>query len=235
MLRALRWRRRAGVIGAGVIAAGVIGVAVVVFAGANVGGDPTPGWAASNDARSELLDRLEAGTTTTWSMTTRFHRETPAGPLDADLQQLNRQPDWLTVGFGSVRGVWKGQTIDCANAPGGKLCGQAVAVDPTADPSASVDALRSATGRRGTARVRRDGTTRAAGRQGRCYSVIPRRDRTDRRTVTQYCLTRDGIPIRVRVRRPDSSDTATAEKIRTTVTDADFERLLVGYPISPPG
>ncbi len=223
MVRALRWRRGVA----------VIGLAGLVLAGATVVSDPMPGWSASADARRELLERLERGSTTTWAMTTSFHRTTPAGPLDADLEQLNRQPDWLTAGFGSVRGVWNGQTIDCANAPGGQLCGPSAAVDPSVDPRASVEALRSATGRDGTARVRRDGTVRAAGRRGRCYSVIPRRDRTDRATVTQYCLTRNGIPIRVRVRRPDSSDTATAEKIRTRVTDADFERLLAGYPISP--
>jgi hypothetical protein len=192
------------------------------------------GWSA-DDARSELLARLERGATTTWAMKTRFHRETPAGPLDAELDQLNRQPDWLTAGFGSVRGVWRGQTIDCANAPGGKLCGPAATVDPAVDARTSIRDLRAATAASGTARVRRDGTARAAGRRGRCFSVIPRRNRTDRRTVTQYCLTRDGIPIRVRVRRPDSTDTATAKEIRTTVTDADFDRLLDGYPISPPG
>jgi len=223
MLTARRRRRTAGTALAGVLAI----ISVMTMGGA-------PGWAASGDARRELLTRLERGATTTWVMRTRFHRETPAGPLDATLEQLNRQPDWLTAGFGSVRGVWNGQTVDCANAPGGKLCGPAAAVDPTIGARTSIKALRTATGSRGTARVRRDGSTRAAGRRGRCFSVVPRRDRTDRRTVTQYCLTRDGIPLRVRVRRTDSDDTATARKIRTTVTDADFERLLRGYPISPP-
>ena len=175
----------------------------------------------------ELLARLERGVTTTWAMTTQFHRETPAGPLDAKLEQLNRQPDWLTAGFGSVRGVWNGQTVDCANAPGGKLCGPAAAVDPTVgarDLGAGPADRHRPRGNR--ARAARTGRMRAAGRRGRCYSVLPRRDRTDRRTVTQYCLTRDGIPLRVRVRRADSSDIATAQEIRTTVTDADFERLL---------
>jgi hypothetical protein len=212
----------------------MIAVAVVALTGVTTGGAPPAAWGDVGDARSELLARLERGATTTWAMRTRFHRTTPAGPLDAELEQLNRPPDWLTVGFGSVRGVWDGQTVDCANAPGGKLCGPATAVDPALDPTASVEKLRTATGREGTARVRRDGTVRAAGRRSRCYSVIPRRDRTDRRTVTQYCLTRDGIPLRVRVRRPDSSDTATAKEIRTAVTDADFDRLLAGYPIGPP-
>lgn len=166
-------------------------------------------------------------------MTTRFHRETPAGPLDAKLEQLNRQPDWLTTGFGSVRGVWKGRTIDCVNAPGGKLCGPAAVLDPTVGARTSVTALRTATRHRGTARVRRDGSIRAAGREGRCFSVLPRHGRTRLRSVTQYCLTPDGIPVRVRVRRVDSTDVATALAISTTVTDADFERLLRGYPISP--
>jgi hypothetical protein len=223
MLSARRRRRLAGTIGAGVLA----------IVSATAMGEPNPGWAGSGDARHELLARLERGASTTWAVTTQFHRTTPAGPLDATLEQLNRQPDWLTAGFGSVRGVWKRQTVDCATGPGGKLCGPAAAVDPAISAHTSVAALRKATGREGTARVRRDGTTRSAGRRGRCYSVVPRRNRTDRRIVTQYCLTRDGIPVRVRVRRKDSSDTATALKIRTTVTDADFEHLLEGYPISP--
>ncbi|MGZ8764503.1 MAG: hypothetical protein ACXW2C_02270 [Acidimicrobiia bacterium] len=229
MLSARRRRRPAGVIGAG-----VIGVGVLVLVGTFSGCAATSGGGGSEAARRELLARLERGATTTWAMTTQFHRETPAGPLDAKLEQLNRQPDWLTVGFGSVRGVWNGQTIDCASAPSGKLCGPAAAVDPAVDARTSVADLRTATGPKGTARVRRDGTIRAAGRRAHCYSVVPRRDRADRRAVTQYCLTRDGIPLRVRVRRTDTSDTATAQEIRTTVADADFERLLTGYPISPP-
>lgn len=221
-------------IGLGLVGLGLLGLGTLVVARlASSGG--SSGWAASGEARQELLARLERGTTTTWAMRTRFHRETPAGPLDADLEQLNRQPDWLTVGFGSVRGVWNGRTIDCANAPGGKLCGPAADPGPTGDARTSVRDLREATASDGTARVRREGTVRAAGRRGRCYSVVPRRARTDRQTVTQYCLTRNGIPLRVRVRRPDSSDTATAREIRTTVTDADFERLLAGYPIGPQG
>jgi hypothetical protein len=194
-------------------------------------GFTSPVWAASGDARNDLLQRLERGVTTTWAMTAQFHRETPAGPLDAKLQQVNRQPDWLTAGFGSVRGVWNARTIDCATAPGGKLCGPAAAVDATVGARASVKALRKATGRHGTARVRRDGTIRAAGRRGRCFSVLPRRH-TGRHSFTQYCLTPDGIPVRVSVRRADSSDVATALEISETVTDADFERLLQGYPIS---
>jgi len=189
------------------------------------------GWAASDDARADLLHRLERGVETTWAMTTRFHRDTPAGPLDANLQQINRQPDWLTAGFGSVRGVWNGRSIDCANAPGGKLCGPGSAVEPTAGARASLAALRTATGRRGTEQVRSDGSVRAAGRRGRCFSVRPRHFRAARDTTTEYCLTTDGIPLRVGVKRPDSSDIATARTIRTTVTDADFTRLLRGYPI----
>ena len=165
-------------------------------------------------------------------MTTRFHRKTPSGPLDANLEQINRQPDWLTAGFGSVRGVWNGRSIDCANAPGGKLCGPPSQVEPATGARASLAALRTATGRRGTARVRRDGSVRAAGRRGRCFSVVPRRGPTGSGTVTEYCLTADGIPLRVGVKRPDSSDVATAEVIHTKVTDADFARLLRGYPIS---
>jgi hypothetical protein len=213
--------------------AGAIGAGAIAIVIATSAGGTTAGWTSSDDARHELLARLEQGASTTWALTTQFHRTTPAGPLDAKLEQLNRQPDWLTAGFGSVRGVWNGHTVDCATAPGGKLCGPTAAVDPTISGHTSVAALRKATGKDGTARVRRDGTTRAAGRRGRCYSVLPRRGRTDRRTVTQYCLTRDGIPVRVRVRRTDSSDTATALKIRTTVTDTDFQHLLEGYPISP--
>jgi hypothetical protein len=214
--------------------AGVVGAGILVLVAVTFMTEASPARGGPDDPRGELLARLERGLTTTWAMTTKFHRETPAGPLDAKLEQLNRQPDWLTAGFGSLRGVWKGQTVDCADAPGGALCGPAAAADLAISARTSVKALRTVTGGGGTARVRRDGTTRAAGRRGRCYSVLPRRDRTDRRTVTQYCLTRDGIPLRVRVRRVDSSDTATAQKIRTEVTDADFERLLTGYPISPP-
>ena len=228
MLSARRRRRPVVAIAVGLVT--LMGMSVVGITLA----DASPVGATSGDPRRDLLARLERGATTTWAMKTRFHRTTPAGPLDANLEQLNRQPDWLTAGFGSVRGVWNGKTVDCANAPGGKLCGPTAAVDPTISARTSVAALRAETGRRGTARVRRDGTVDAAGRRGRCYSVVPRRDRTDRRTVTQYCLTRDGIPLRVRVRRTDSSDTATALQIRTTVTDADFAHLLEGYPISPP-
>ena len=224
MLPAMRRRHRVGVFVAGVVVLAAVGSITVA----------SPVRGAPEDPRDELLVRLERGVTTTWAMTTKFHRDTPAGPLDAKLEQLNRQPDWLSAGFGSVRGVWKGQTVDCANAPGGPLCGPAATVDPTISARTSVKALRNATGRGGTARVRRDGSTRAAGRRGHCYSVLPRRDRTARRTVTQYCLTRNGIPLRVRVRRADSSDTATAQTVRTEVTDADFERLLTGYPIGPP-
>ncbi len=217
---------------AAAIAVALVTLLAITAVGITVG-EATPARAASTDARRDLLTRLERGATTTWAMKTRFHRTTPAGPLDVNLEQLNRQPDWLTAGFGSVRGVWNGKTVDCANAPGGKLCGPAAAVDPRISARTSLAALRTETGRRGSARVRRDGTVRVAGRRGRCYSVLPRRDRTDRRTVTQYCLTRDGIPLRVRVRRTDSSDTATALQIRTAVTDADFAHLLEGYPISP--
>jgi hypothetical protein len=188
---------------------------------------------AAGDARSQLLERLERGATTTWGVTSRFHRETPAGPLDAELEQLNRRPDWLTAGFGSVHGAWQGRTIDCANAPGGKLCGPTAMIDPTVAARTSVKVVRSVTGPRGSARVRRDGTIRVDGRRGRCFSLLPRRGRTDTGAVYQYCLTSDGIPLRTRVRRPDSSDVATAEEIRREVTDADFERLLRGYPISP--
>jgi hypothetical protein len=209
-------------------------VGVLALVGVVSMGPTSSAWAASGDARSDLLQRLERGVKTTWAMTTRFHRETPAGPLDANLEQLNRQPDWLTTGFGSVRGVWHGRSIDCATSPGGKLCGQPAPVAPTVGARTSLETLRTATGRRGSSRVRRDGSVRAAGRLGQCFSVLPRRGRAGRGTVTQYCLTRDGIPLRVGVRRADSSDVATAQVVRNTVTDADFERLLRGYPISPP-
>ncbi len=212
---------------------GVFLVGGIVLVGVVSTAQTSSGRAVSGDEqRMDLLRRLERGVKTTWAMTTRFHRDTPAGPLDANLEQINRQPDWLTAGFGSVRGVWNGRSIDCTDAPGGKLCGPGSSVEPTAGARASLAALRTSTGRRGTDRVRRDGSMRAAGRRARCFSVLPRRHRTGPGTVTEYCLTTDGIPLRVGVKRSDSSDTAIARAVRTRVTDADFTRLLRGYPIS---
>jgi hypothetical protein len=222
-----------------------VGVAalVVVLAAACGSSGSSGSSPVDPTVRNEFLRRLRRSTVSTWWVTSRFHRVTPAGPLDAILEALNRPPDRLNAGFGTVRGTFKGFSFVCSNAAGGKLCGTGGASGPgtgqatddqNASPAQALASLEAATAPGGPLAVRADGAVRIAGRRARCYSLLPRRpnDATERQ---QYCVTGDGVTVRSRIRRPDSTDLAIATRVRTAVSDADFERLLHGYPIGKTG
>ena len=99
-------------------------------------------------------------------------------------------------------------------------------------PAATLRELRSATGDRGQWRVESDGSVRIAGSVARCFALTPRGEPPTRPPAQQYCLTADGIALRTRIRRAESTDEVTATRVRRSVTDAEIAGVLSGYPIS---
>jgi hypothetical protein len=228
--------RRVAVVTA-VVAAAALAATIVIGADAEPAAPalppaPLPG-ASDAGVRAELLDRARRGRRAEWAVRYDFERETPAGTLRARTESVHRPPDALTAGFGSVRGTWRGRTVDCADGPTGKVC----APSRPSTREAGGDALAAATDPgRGPYTVQAAGWARVAGVAARCFRLVAngRPGRTVFGLDTTRCFTRDGIVTRDAVRRADSRDVSTARRVRRAVTDRDFGRLLRGYPIDVP-
>lgn len=186
--------------------------------------------AQQSRALRELTALLERGESTTSWVEYAFRRISPAGPLDADIVDVNRPPDRLEAAFGGLRGTFGRQTIECSPGPDGQVC--ATSRRPgseSASRAPGIQGLRDAADpSRGwyTVAARPDETILAE--RAKCFEVAAtgRQPRDFYGTATEWCLAADGVILRSGVRRSDSSDTSTAVSVRRRVDDADFSALV---------
>lgn len=197
---------------------------------------PTPPSAADQRrALDDLTRRLARGRETVARVDYRFVRTTPAGPLRAAIVSVNRPPDALEVAFGGVTGRWQGRVVDCSHLGGNVIC-LPTATAPTPSGldrgAAALAQLRQLVDPRvGWYTIRPTGSVRLAREPARCFEL----DATGRArqpvygTGSEYCVTRDGIVVRLTVRRPDTRDVSTACRVRRRVDDAEIEALLAPF------
>jgi hypothetical protein len=212
----------------------VLVAAAVLGAGAELAAPALPPAPVPDDSsravRTDLLERTGRSERAVWLVRYEFERETPAGPLRARTVNVRRPPDVLTAAFGTLRGRWKGRTVDCVDGPGGRVCASPARarLGRTAGPLAAATEPGS-----GPYTVQAAGSVRVAGERGRCFRLVAngRPGRPVFGLEADRCLTRDGLVLRDVVRRADSRDVSTARRVRRTVSDRDFTRLLRGYPM----
>ena len=218
-------------------AAGLVATVALSDGAPAIGSEPPRGAvrAAEHRARRDLVGLLTRGERATTKVDYAFHRATRRGPLRAEIVEVNRSPDHLRAGFGGVTGELRGQQVDCSSSPAGKVCAlPAPAGSPEQEAAGALQTLDTITDPAVHWYTMRDaGRARVAGEATRCFllSATPRARRDLYGRSTELCLSRDGLILRTKVVRITAIDLTTAVRVARTVTDADLDRLLVGFPL----
>jgi hypothetical protein len=197
-------------------------------------------------ARAELLALLERADRASWKIESRFSRRLVTGSsLSGDGIEINAPPDHLAASFGSLTGMYHGRPVDCAVTASGPNCSRAglpgsltSTTGPGRTSPGTAARVRLATGSlAGDYVVRRRGAVEIGGETARCYGLIagasarsrPFGDRSD------YCLARDGLPLRLVIVTTRSTDRQEATHVQRGAGDKDLRALILGFDKLSPG
>ena len=179
------------------------------------------------EAGADFVDAWRRSRVSTYVAEGEFVREASGGRrLASAVRIVQRPPDRLVTGAGSVSGRIDGRRIACSTDEGGELvCREGGAVGPygeavEAEVAVVADAVRA---RRGAYTVTSEDTD---GR--RCYDLVRRPDAPPAAPAwgrrARFCFdTSTGAPAETVIRRPGSVDTTVMTRIEPEVTDGDLE------------
>lgn len=190
----------------------------------------TLGPADDVEVTARFLDFYERADTVTYGMAGAFVRvRNGQRAIESSWREVQRPPDHLIAGLGSVRGTYQGRTLECSPIQNKHVCSSVKVEDPALAAAQALDIVRKWTVPQAGPYALRPGEPRiVAGEQTECFVLQLRPGWTmgSFGERSEYCYSTDAIPLYVATDRVGVTDVRAARVVARTVTDEDFELLL---------
>jgi hypothetical protein len=153
-------------------------------------------------------------------------------PLEGTYKEVNRPPDHVSVGFGTVAGRVGDRTITCGELPDGSVsCAPGQPAAPLEqERAAEIEELRALVADDGWYRVDAAPDRTIAGEAATCFGLRQRNELAAPPfgRWARLCYAADGAPLDLYVAKVGSRDVRTATTIRRDVTAEDVADLVGG-------